>query len=103
MLAFLHYRLLPYLAEEEREPAGGRLRDHHMTRLVLADHSRLRSDADNIERSVSRELVRLTAVTFVNRLDHYVRREVTWIREAAGMCSAGHSQVTALGTGPSRC
>jgi len=88
-LAFLHYRLLPYLAEEERELAGGRLRDNHMTRLVLADHSRLRSDADNIERSRSRELVRLTTVTLVDRLDHHVRREATWIREAAGMNSAG--------------
>ena len=31
LLTFLHYRLLPYLAEEERELTGGRLRDHHMT------------------------------------------------------------------------
>lgn len=63
LLAFLHYRLLPYLAEEEREFARGRLHDNHMARLVLADHSLLRSDVDNIERSRSRTSVRLTTGT----------------------------------------
>lgn len=82
MLAFLHHRLLPYLADEERRLSPACLRDKRMTRLLLDDHERLRADIDNIEGCRTRSLVALTAETLVARLDHHVRREETWLADA---------------------
>ncbi len=85
MLDFLHYRLPPYLSEEERQLPATRLRDEHLTQPFLADHERLRADVDNIEGSRIRRLLNLATGTLVDRLDHHVRREPNWIRGAAGM------------------
>lgn len=81
MLEFLHYRLLPYLTEEERRLPKTRLRDERMRRLLLTDHERLRDDVDNIEGSRTRRLLALTADALVNRLDRHVSREETWVAD----------------------
>jgi uncharacterized protein (DUF2249 family) len=81
MLEFLHYRLLPYLSDEERQLPPSKLRDEHMTRLLLADHDRLRADVDNLESSRSRRLLTLASYVLVDRLDHHVRREERWIAD----------------------
>ena len=82
MLEFLHYRLLPYLRDEERNLPPARLRDEHMMRLLLSDHNRLRADVDNIESSRTRRVLTLATEAFVDRLDRHVRREEAWIRPA---------------------
>lgn len=84
MLEFLHYRLLPYLADEERQLPATRLRDEHMTRLVRSDHERLRDDIDNIEGSRTRRLLTLATEVLVDRLDRHVQREETWVDDPAG-------------------
>lgn len=89
MLEFLHLRLLPYLANEERQLPPDRLRDEHMLRLLVADHERLRTDVDNIESSPTRELVVLAAVVLVNRLERHMRREETWLADPLGDESSG--------------
>jgi uncharacterized protein (DUF2249 family) len=81
MLEFLHYRLLPYLRDEERELPPAKLRDEHMTGLLLADHDRLRADVDNVECSRTRRLLTLSADALVDRLDHHVRREELWVAD----------------------
>ena len=81
MLEFLHYRLLPYLGEEERQLPPERLRDEHMRWLLIADHDRLRDDVDNIEASRSRQLLTLAAQALVHRLDRHVHREQVWVAE----------------------
>ncbi|HET7311169.1 MAG TPA: DUF2249 domain-containing protein [Mycobacteriales bacterium] len=82
MLEFLHYRLLPYLRDEERNLPPARLRDDHMMQLLLSDHDRLRADVDNIESSRTRRVLTLATDAFVDRLDRHVRREEAWIRPA---------------------
>jgi uncharacterized protein (DUF2249 family) len=82
MLEFLHYRLLPYLRDEERDLPPARLRDDHMLQLLLTDHDRLRADVDNIESSRTRRVLTLATDAFVDRLDRHVRREDAWIRPA---------------------
>lgn len=81
MLEFLHYRLLPYLSEEECRLPGARLRDERMRGLLLTDHERLREDVDNIEASRTRRLLALTADALVERLDRHVRREEVWVAD----------------------
>lgn len=80
MLAFLHYRVLPYLVSEERRFPAMRLRDARMRSLLLTDHDRLRADVDNIECSRTRQLLALASGSFVNRLDRHIRREQKWIK-----------------------
>jgi uncharacterized protein (DUF2249 family) len=80
MLQFLHYRLLPYLSKEERQLPPSKLRDEHLSRLLLADHERLRDDVDNIEGSRTRRLLTLASDVLVDRLDRHIRREESWIR-----------------------
>jgi len=87
MLRFLHYRLLPYLATEERQLPPTRLRDGHMLRLLLTDHERLRDDVDNIESSRTRQLLALATAALVDRLARHVRREERWVK-AASSCEA---------------
>ena len=84
MLEFLHYRLLPYLTNEERQLAPDRLRDDHLLRLLTTDHERLRADVDNIESSRTRRLLTLAASTLVDRLDRHVRREESWLADPLG-------------------
>jgi uncharacterized protein (DUF2249 family) len=79
MLEFLHYRLLPYLRDEERQFPPSKLRDEQMTRLVLADHERLRADVDNVESSRTRRLLTIASDVLVDRLDHHARREERWV------------------------
>jgi len=79
MLGFLHFRLLPYLAEEERRLSGDRLRDEHLRDMLIADHERLRADVDNIEESRTRRMLGFAAAALVDRLDRHVRREQTWL------------------------
>lgn len=97
MLEFLHYRLLPYLRQEERQLPPSRLRDEHMTRLLLADHERLRADVDNIESSRTRRLLTLATDVLVERLDHHVRREQHWVADpAAGATGSPRTEAWAL-------
>lgn len=79
MLEFLHYRLLPYLSDEERQLPPDRLRDDHLLRLLVTDHERLRADVDNIESSRTRPVLVLATDALVDRLDRHVRREESWI------------------------
>lgn len=81
MLEFLHYRLLPYLTEEERRLPETRLRDERMRGLLLADHERLRDDVGNLEGSHTRRRLALTADALVDRLDRHVGREETWVAD----------------------
>jgi len=91
MLGFLHYRLLPYLHDEERQLPPSKLRDEHMTRLLIADHARLRADVDNVESSRTRRLLTLASGVLVDRLDHHIRREERWVADptAGATDSAG--------------
>ncbi len=84
MLEFLHYRLLPYLGEEERQLPPERLRDEHMRWLLIADHDRLRDDVDTLETSRTRQLLTLATQALVHRLDRHVHREQVWVAEPAG-------------------
>jgi uncharacterized protein (DUF2249 family) len=84
MLQFLHYRLLPYLTNEERQLAPGCLRDEHMLRLLRADHERLRADVENVESSRTRRLLALAASVLVDRLDRHMRREECWLAVPLG-------------------
>jgi uncharacterized protein (DUF2249 family) len=84
MLQFLHYRLLPYLTNEERQIAPARLRDDHMLRLLVSDHERLRADVTNIESSRTRRLLTMAATALVDRLDRHVRREESWLTDPLG-------------------
>jgi hypothetical protein len=79
MLEFAHYGLLPYLREEERRLPPHRLRDDHLTKVLLDDHARIRSGVDNIEAGRSRQLLVLAADALVGRLDRHVRREESWV------------------------
>ncbi len=79
MLEFAHYGLLPYLTEEERRLPPNRLRDDHLTKVLLHDHARIRSGVDNIEAGHSRQLLALAADALVDRLDRHVRREESWV------------------------
>ncbi len=87
MLEFLHYRLLPYLRDEERQLPPARLRDEHMTGLLRADHERLRADVDNVESSGTRRLLALASDVLVDRLDHHVRREEHWLADTGAAAS----------------
>jgi uncharacterized protein (DUF2249 family) len=82
MLAFLHYRLLPYLVAEESRLRPTRLRDTHMTDLLVMDHQRLRADVENLEAIRSRDLAGLAAQALVDRLDRHVQREESWVADA---------------------
>lgn len=84
MLEFLHYRLLPYLTNEERQIPAARLRDGHLLRLLVVDHDRLRADVDNIESSRTRRLLALAGDALVDRLDRHLRREESWLTDPAG-------------------
>ena len=84
MLEFLHYRLLPYLTNEERQLAPQRLRDDHLLQLLASDHERLRADVDNIESSRTRRLLALAAEALVDRLGRHVRREESWLADPLG-------------------
>jgi len=83
MLAFLHYRLLPYLDAEECRLRPTELRDGHLADLVITDHQRLRADVENLESSRSRDLAGLAAQALVHRFDRHVRREESWVTDAA--------------------
>jgi uncharacterized protein (DUF2249 family) len=84
LLAFLHYRLLPYLSNEERQLPADRFRDDHLVRLLVTDHERLRADVDNVESSRTRRLLALSATTLVDRLGRHVRREESWLADPLG-------------------
>ncbi|HVV77077.1 MAG TPA: hypothetical protein VHC43_13685 [Mycobacteriales bacterium] len=79
ILDFAHYRLLPYLAEEERCLAATQLRDNHMSRLLYEDHARIRRGVDNLEASRTRGLLALAADGLVECLDRHIRREEAWV------------------------
>lgn len=81
MLAFLHERLLPYLRREERQLPPTSLRDRHMTRLLLADHERLRADVANVAGSRTRVLLAVAVDELVDRLDRHLRREESWVTD----------------------
>lgn len=81
MLEFLHYRLLPYLTEEEHRLPAGELRDEHLAQLLAADHARLRTDVETLESSRTRRVLGLAAGALVDRLDRHVRREESWVSD----------------------
>jgi uncharacterized protein (DUF2249 family) len=83
MLGFLHLRLLPYLADEERRLSRNLLRDDHLREVLIADHERLRADVDNIDGSRTRSLLGLAVAALVDRLDRHVRREESWLASPA--------------------
>ena len=80
MLDFLHVRLVPYLANEERQLMD-RVRDERMKPLLVADHDRLRAAVHNIESSSTRRLVGIAAAAVVDQLDRHVEREVSWVSD----------------------
>ncbi|HET6818879.1 MAG TPA: hypothetical protein VFH66_16745 [Mycobacteriales bacterium] len=84
MLEFLHYRLLPYLNNEERQLPAARLRDDHLLQVLIADHERLRADVDNIEGSRTRRLIAMATGALVERLERHVRREESWLTDPVG-------------------
>ena len=96
MLEFLHYRLLPYLTNEERQLAPGRFRDEHLLPLLVTDHERLRADVDNLESSRTRRLLALSASALVDRLDRHARREESWLADPLGDPKQADSQDWAL-------
>jgi hypothetical protein len=79
LLGFLHERLVPYLAAEEARLLASGLRDRHLTRLLLADHERLRAHVENIERSRTAELAGMAATALLVRLERHTRREERWV------------------------
>lgn len=79
LLAFAHYRLLPYLSAEERRLPPTRLRDEHLVTALLGDHERIRVGVDDLEGGGTRRLLGRAAQALVVRLDRHVRREQTWI------------------------
>ncbi|HVA59030.1 MAG TPA: DUF2249 domain-containing protein [Mycobacteriales bacterium] len=83
MLGFCHYRLLPYLADEERRLTAADLRDSRMWQLLVADHTRLRADVENLESTRARQLLPLAASTLVGRLDRHAHREQGWVVDSA--------------------
>jgi uncharacterized protein (DUF2249 family) len=81
MLGFLHYRLLPYLRDEERDLPHGELRDDHLARVLLTDHDRIRAEVENVESARTRALVAMSTGSLVTRLDRHVQREETWVTD----------------------
>jgi uncharacterized protein (DUF2249 family) len=79
MLEFAHYRLLPYLADEERHLPSAQLRDGQLSQLVLDDHARIRHGVDHIEAARTRQLLAVAADGLVERLDRHLRREESWV------------------------
>lgn len=79
LLEFAHYRLVPYLSEEEGRLPSTPLRDDHLWQLLLDDHARIRLGVENINASRTRELLALSARGLVERLDRHIRREETWV------------------------
>jgi uncharacterized protein (DUF2249 family) len=96
MLEFLHYRLLPYLNNEERQIPATRLRDDHLLRLLVADHERLRADVDNIESSRTKRLLALAGDALVEHLERHVRREESWLTDPSGDPTRAEPQDWAL-------
>jgi uncharacterized protein (DUF2249 family) len=93
MVQFLHYRLLPYLSDEERQLRATELRDVHMTGLLVADHDRLRDDVYNVETSRTRPFLTLAVDALVERLERHVRREQRWATDPAS--GAGDADIAA--------
>lgn len=79
MLEFAHYRLLPYLTDEERRLPAAELRDDHLTSLLRDDHARIRHGVDSLESCRTRQLLALAAEGLIERLERHTRREETWI------------------------
>ncbi len=96
MLEFAHYRLLPYLTDEERRLPAGELRDDHLAQLLLEDHGRIRHGVDNIESGRTPQLVALAADGLVDRLDRHIRREETWVISDAAIADPGNPAGWAL-------
>ena len=96
LVDFAHYRLLPYLTEEERRLPATQLRDEHMGQLVRSDHARLRADVDNLESARTGRLRVLAAEALVGHLDRHVQREEAWMRPgAAGSSLVWRAQYSA--------
>lgn len=89
MLGFLHYRLLPYLTDEELHLSPDGLRDEHMGRLLAADHERLRTAVDVLESCRTPHLIGLAATALIMALERHVRREESWVVEASQRSDAG--------------
>lgn len=79
MLEFAHYRLLPYLADEEHCLPADQLRDSQLSQLLFDDHARIRRGVDNIEAARTRQLLAVAADGLVERLDRHLRREEAWV------------------------
>lgn len=74
MLAFLHYRLLPYLgAEESALPLAAR----DAVRLI-EDHNRIRGDIEALDHARTRRGLAGASTALVRRLDQHVQREDGW-------------------------
>lgn len=91
LLEFLRYRLLPYLRAEERQLTPPQLTDDHVSRLLLADHDRLRARVRDLEAGRTRRTVVAACDALVDALDRHVRREERWLdaaRRRAGSVAA---------------
>lgn len=84
LLEFLHYRLLPYLAREERELPRGPVQDPGLLRILAGEHDRLRTDVDGLESSRTLRQLTAAASSLVVRLDRHVRREERWLADLTG-------------------
>jgi len=78
MLEFLHYRMLPYLRDEERQLPATLWPDGHVLQLLVTDHEQLRADVENVEASRTRRMLQRTATMLVDRLARHVGREEAW-------------------------
>jgi uncharacterized protein (DUF2249 family) len=78
LLTFLHYRLLPYMAEEERRFRGEHLTpaEHHQQ---LTDHNQIRDSVEVIEGAETEALSLLATAALVTRIDEHAQREQSWI------------------------
>jgi len=78
MLGFLHYGLLPFLRDEERQLPNARANEHR-TQKLLDEHCLIRADVEALESiDVGVDLAPAARV-LVNRLDRHVQREDAWV------------------------
>ena len=91
LLGFLHYRLLPYLCDEERRLCDSGLRDSAFADLVVADHERIRAHVETLAASRTSRLRVISTRALVDCLDRHVQREQSWVLDSGGAASALHA------------
>ena len=74
MLGFLHYRLLPYLSDEERALLADPALDS-VQHGLLDEHDRIRGHVEDLGRASTRHALARSTAALVRRLDLHVQRE----------------------------